>query len=103
MPLVWDSLLTQTIKRMVSEGWELVDRTDTEAILRATEKVHRNNDLLFFAWTLIPWFGQSKRSARKHGEYALLRVGVMGRIASWRLREPVALPSNEWPPPGYRP
>lgn len=103
MPLVWDSLLTQTIKRMVSEGWDLVDRTETEAVLRATDKVHRANDWSYFASSGIPWFGLSKRGARKHGEYALLRVGVMGRIVSWRLVEPIDLPSNEWPPPGYRP
>ncbi|WP_092963726.1 hypothetical protein [Agromyces sp. CF514] len=103
MPLVWDSHLTQTIKRMVSEGWELIDRTDTEAILKATDKVHHDNDWRFFSGTLIPWFGSSKRSAQKHGEFTLLRVGVMGRIVSWRIVEPVDLPSNAWPPPGYRP
>ena len=103
MPLVWDSLLTQTIKRMVSQGWELIARTETEAILKATDRSHRSDDWWSFAISGIPWFGLSKRSARKHGEYTLLRVGVMGHIVSWRITAPIDLPSNEWPPPGYNP
>ncbi|MRG59067.1 hypothetical protein GE115_04170 [Agromyces sp. CFH 90414] len=100
MALVWDSLLTQTIKRMVADGWELVDRTDKEAVLKITDQVHRNRDLMSFATSGSPWFGLSKRGAQKHGEFALLRVGVMGRIVSWTTSEPIDLPSNEWPPPG---
>jgi hypothetical protein len=101
--MAWKSLLTQTIERLVSEGWDLVARTDTEAILRATDTAHRRNDWFSFAMSGIPWFGYSKRTARKVGEFVLLRVGVMGHIVSWRLKEPIDLPSNEWPPPGSWP
>jgi hypothetical protein len=98
--VVWKSLLTQTIERMESEGWELIDRTDTEAILRITDKVHRGNDWFFFGTTGIPLFGWSKRFSRGHGAFTLLRVGVMGRIVTWRLKAVIELPSSEWPPPG---
>lgn len=101
--MAWKSLLSQTIERMESEGWVLVTRTDTEAILKATEKQHRYDDWFSFAISGIPLFGYSKRTARKVGEFVLLRVGVMGRIVTWRLKEPIDLPSNEWPPPGAWP
>jgi hypothetical protein len=100
--MAWKSLLSQTIERLESEGWELVSRTDTEAILKGTEKAYRSNNWVFWA-AGIPWFGSWKKSNMKIGEFLLLRVGVIGHIVSWRLKEPIDLPSNEWPPPGSWP